>query len=350
MADFFSALGKSRALETIAGTQERAFQTNLAEIQSGSELLKTGLEVEKFKQGRRESELSIKKAETDAAAAAKKAEELARPVSWSAVVDQIERKFPGTGDFITEQAKLFGAIDEDGMTSGEKLIAFEDFSKNSDDIVAGFVSRADAQVLKNAEKIRLQIAELGAEEDPAGISPKMKKLVEQQDAIALQSKEMSTLRAQTQIATDAAIAKEEAKPEPETDEFKRQRDFAKDAATSNERFLLFTDQFAKLDAATTQRGIVVLDTLTKAAAQAAPNINGVDAAREAQRAFREMPIKIQEQLDTNIDPELIRARLVELFGQDGALMWEPMFVAPDQRPNWFVNLMRSAGDFLTGAE
>jgi hypothetical protein len=215
---------------------------------------------------------------------------------------------------------------------------------------AEFIGLADAQIRKNAEGIRLQIAELRAEKDPAGTSPQMEKLLEQQDAIAAQSMEMSELRAQTQIATDAAIRKEEAKPEPEIDEFKRQRDFAKDAATSNERFLLFTDQFAKLDAATTQRGIVVLDTLTKVAAQAAPDINGVDAAREAQRAFREMPIKIQEQLDANVDPELIRGRLVELFGQDGALMWEPMFVEPDERPNWFTNFMKSAGDYLTGAE
>ena len=211
MADFFSALGKSRALETIAGTQERAFQTNLAEIQSGSDLLKTGLEIEKFKQTRELNEQNIAANKIELEKAEKQKAFNEKPVPFSIVQDQIERKFPGTSEFLMESAVSFGAVDESGMSSPEKLAQFRDFMLNNDKMGAEFIGLADAQIRKNAEGVRLQIAELRAEKDLAGTSPQMEKLLEQQDAIASQSMEMSELRAQTQIATDAAIDRGEAK-------------------------------------------------------------------------------------------------------------------------------------------
>ncbi len=355
MADFFSALGKSRALETIAGVQERAFQTNLAEIQSGSELLKTGLEIEKFKQTREINELGIAEAKAEAAQREKDEAFNARVISVDAITSQFEGPLPGSSDLIKQSLIDFGLAREGPggvmtTTIGELKRGQELLEGNVDlqkKLVANSVTKLQGFVTATQAEISEEIEKNGPQ------SPKLEKLREKLGAFIETQSGIVEFAAKEDIRAD--IKEEADKPGLEAkakeSELKRQRDFAKDAATSNERFLLFTDQFAKLDAATTQRGIVVLDALTKAAAQTAPgDINGVDAAREAQRSFREIPIKIQEQLDAKIDPDLIRERLVELFGKDGALMWEPMFVSPDKRPNWFVNLMRSAGDFLTGAE
>ncbi len=128
MADFFSALGKSRALETIAGTQERAFQTNLAEIQSGSDLLRTGLEIEEFKQTREANELSLNKARADEENRLQEDARLNTKHPVEHVLDLWEVNAPGTRDELKAYATLYGTNFDDGQIStrdiekiGEKL-------------------------------------------------------------------------------------------------------------------------------------------------------------------------------------------------------------------------------------
>ena len=91
MADALSALGRSGALGTISEVLDRGTRLRLEELKGGSDLLKTGLELQQFQQKSEVLELQKAAGELELEKAEKKRAFDTRPVEFSVVTNQMEK-------------------------------------------------------------------------------------------------------------------------------------------------------------------------------------------------------------------------------------------------------------------